>query len=99
MSDLDEAMAVLRDAKPSPEAVRKLAADTVQKRLNPHTLESVFTPPIHTVPNHLTCLLCGVTINNATAYVGPPIKDVARHPARVHVDWHNQMHRLTNPDA
>ncbi|TVU61588.1 hypothetical protein FQP90_13690 [Paenarthrobacter nitroguajacolicus] len=101
MSELDEAMAVLMDAKPSPEAVRKLAADTIHKRDNPHTLESVFTPPVNSnpIPRYLTCLLCGIQINNEIIYMGRPPADMAKHPASVHVAFHNQIHQLTNPDA
>lgn len=90
---LDKALQSLREANPDPAVVEALAAKTTNERNNPHTLQSVFTPPIHTVPNYLTCLLCGVTISNGSSYAGPPISSANKHPASVHVNWHNQLHR------
>lgn len=94
MSELDEALTELRDAAPSPEAIRKLATDTIRKRDNPHTALSIFNLQPHTSPELLTCNLCGVSINNTQSYVGRPPQQ-AQHPATIHVDWHNEIHRLT----
>jgi len=80
---LESAIQKLRDANPSPEAVEKLAADTQDKRDNPHTFASLF---VRDMPSRVVCQLCGMFSQDS--YVG-----ASKHPAVAHVDWHNALHR------
>jgi hypothetical protein len=86
MSDataLDDALGRLRDANPEPGDVEKLTAATLDRRDNPHTFGSIF---VRDFGGRIICQLCGLISQDH--YAGP-----SKHPAVLHVDWHNAMHR------
>lgn len=84
-SDLEEAIALLREAAPSPESVRELAERTKDQRRNPHTFHSLFH---HRLDNAI-CRLCGFY----APMNAPMLTFDGKHPAHRHVDWHNAMYR------
>lgn len=88
MSDLDAAIDNLRDARPDPAAVERLASETIRKRETPYAPENLFTSWSVTVGKHsygYQCMVCGsVVLGSASDWLA------SQGHTKVHLDWHNR---------
>ena len=88
LADLDAALNDLRQAAPDPIDVQSFTAETIRKRDYPHTFESLFVRGVFQAGGTVICKLCGMsTLENQT------VINLPEHPATIHVNWHNAMHR------